>query len=777
MNIREAIQAAIQNHQAGNLQEAENIYKEILTVQPENFYALHYIGVLYTQLGNMDLAIRYIEKALQVNPADSHACYNLGIALHAKGMVDAAINSYRRSLELNPQNTDALVNIGNALKEKGELDQAEIHLRKALELSPSNAAALYNLGYVLQIKGFIDEAIASYKKSIQVNPHVAAAYFNLGYLQRKQGLLKEAKDSFEFAIQLNPGFADAYNALGITLYETGLLDDAQKYLEKAIQLNPHFADAYNNLGIVYQDKQLPDDAIACYQKALLIDPDLTEIYANLGNVLHMLGRQDEALAALDRAVQCRPDSLTARWSRCMCQLPILYPDSSALDLCRHRYGEELFQLQKTVCFDTFQAVDEAAQAVGRQQPFFLPCQPFNNRELQQTYGDLVCRIMGKRYPQFADRRKMPTHSDQEPIRVGFVSKFFCWHSVWKIPLRGWLENLDKNFFSIYAYHTGKQKDHATQEARQCSARFVEDVYSFDTLCRIIRNDNLHVLIYPEIGMDPMTVRLAALRLAPVQCVSLGHPETTGLPTIDYYLSSELMESADADEHYTEKLIRLPNLGFFYTPFNSAAVPATRTTYGLHPEAVLYLCSHALFTHLPQYDEIYPGIAKQTGNCRFVFISHRSKYITEQFRERIKKAFFRENLNAEKHVVILPRLTQESYHALNKISDVFLDTMGWSANNSTFEALACNLPVVTLPGKLMRQRHCCGILAMMGITETVASSINEYTEIAVRLGKDPAWRHHIADKIAANKHILYRDRTPITALEDFLKKVLQHKDNL
>ncbi len=379
--------------------------------------------------------------------------------------------------------------------------------------------------------------------------------------------------------------------------------------------------------------------------------------------------------------------------------------------------------------------------------------------------------MSLRYPEFSDRPSMPPHSAAGQLRIGFVSGFFRLHSNWKVPIKGWVENLDNKKFELYGYYTGKKKDFETGAARKSFHRFVEDVHSFDELCRTIRNDNLHILIYPEIGMNPTALRLAALRLAPVQCASWGHPDTSGLPTIDYYLSSDLMEPPDAENHYTEQLVRLPNLSVYYTPADMKTSDIHRDAFGLSQKSILYLCCQSLQKYLPQYDEIYPRIARRVGDCRFLLISHpESHSITEQFRSRISKAFSRAGLNSEDYLVFLPHLDPERYLAVNRLSDVFLDTIEWSGCNSTFEAIAHNLPVVTLPGGLMRGRHSAAILTMMGIKATIADTLDDYVELSVRLGQDSSWRKQISDKIASGKHLLYRDRTCISALEDFFEKV-------
>jgi protein O-GlcNAc transferase len=418
-------------------------------------------------------------------------------------------------------------------------------------------------------------------------------------------------------------------------------------------------------------------------------------------------------------------------------------------------------------------VKVASEAVGIQQPYYLPYQGMNDRELQKTYGTLVHDIMSSRYPQFAQPPEMPSWNKGMTMRIGVASGFFNHHTVWKL-FRGWIESLDKEMFTLYGYYTGKQKDDMTANAREHFDRFTEGIIGFEDLCKIIKKDNLHVLIYPEIGMDPVTVRLAALRLAPVQCVSWGHPETTGFPAIDYFLGSELMEPPDADNHYTEKLIRLPNISIYYRPMDVSMPETGREYFSLPGKSILYLCCQSLFKYLPQYDDVFPRIAHRVKDCRFLFISNKSRFITDQFQSRIKQAFCRFGLNSDNYVNFLPRLDKEQYFMINRLSDIYLDSISWSGGNTTLEAIECNLPVVTLPGNLMRGRHSAAILNMMGSTETVATTLDKYIECAIRLGRNSAYRRYISEKISLNKNRIYADRTCITALEDFFVRVVKER---
>lgn len=736
------MQSAQASYEAGNLKEAEQIYLKILTKHPDDVAANYNLACVLFDEGRPHEAIPYYQRTIERDPDNVGAYNDLGLALHETGQFEEAIKCYRKALLLDAGNVDLYYNLALALEERGDLDEAMECYRKAIELKPDLDDAYNNLGNLFLRKRNFDEAISNYKKAVELNPGLAQAYHNLGYL----------------------------------FYDKGRFEETLGYFQKAMELNPNFAGLYSNLGRTLKEEGRLDEAMALFNKVLAVLPGNSEAYLEVGYILDFQGKNEEAIAAYDKALEYNPDFFLAHYARCMAQLPYIYPDSESIEICREHYCEDLLKLQKTISDLSREGVGRAAQAVGSQQPFLLAYQGFNDRELQQIYGNLVCGIMAAEYPELTRRLPMPTALPEEPIRVGIASGYFYYHSNWKVPIKGWIENLDAEKFIFYGYYTGKKKDNATEAARQSFHRFVEDIYSFDELCRIIREDNLHILIYPEIGMDRMTGRLATLRLAPVQCVSWGHPETSGLSTVDYFLSSDLMEPPDADVFYTEQLIRLPNLSVYFTPVDVPDIKATRETFGLRLESVLYLCSQSLFKYLPQYDDVFPRIAQEVGDCQFLFISDKSEFVTDQFHQRINSAFEKFEMKADDYVVFVPRLDPERYNAINHLSDVFLDTVGWSGCNSTFEALARNLPVVTLPGKFMRGRHSAAILTMMGMTETIAESINDYVEIAVKLAKDSEWRKRVLRKISENKHRIYRDKTCVTALENFLEKVVKEKQS-
>jgi len=499
------------------------------------------------------------------------------------------------------------------------------------------------------------------------------------------------------------------------------------------------------------------------------------------NALHALNRWRESIACFERVLSLKPDDPATKLALCMVELPILYADEAEIAERRASYAARLESLAEQVT-DMPHAV-ALADGIGALQPFFLPYQGRNDRDLQAIYGALACRVMAARYPPVA---LPPPPAPDERVRVGIVSGFFRRHQNWRIPIQGWLGQLDRSRFRLFGYHVGAVRDAETERAASLCDRFVQGPLSIERWRQEIAADAPHVLIYPEVGMSPISAKLAAQRLASVQCNSWGHPETSGFPTLDYFLSSDLMEPSDAQQHYCEKLIRLPNLSVYCEPIEPPALASERAAFGMRPSACIYWCPLALFKYLPQHDSVFPRIAREAGDCQFVFIMPRQLLrslitgfdpgVTDLFRLRLERAFGQFGLRAEDHCLILPSLERERYLAATGLSDVFLDSIGWSGCNTTLDALVYDLPIVTLRGDLMRGRHSAAMLDMMGMTATVCESIEEYVELAIGLARDHAWRADVKRTIAGSKHTIYRDRICIAALEEFLDQVARSDES-
>jgi protein O-GlcNAc transferase len=769
----------------GNRDDAVTAYRKAIARKPDFHEALFNLGIALANSARPSEAVTAFRRAQALKPDFAETHYNLGNALRELGRLDAAMASYRRAIALKPDYADAYCNLGATLKDRGDLDEAAEALQQAARIDQASPEANNNLGLILFSLGRIEEAVASYRRAVALRPEFVDAHINLGDALHRLGAPQEAVIAYRQAIDTNSDHARAHNNLGVVLQELGELDEAAaslergraltalveaaERLERELALKPEDADAHLQLGNVRKEQGRYADAIACYERAVALAPDSANAQYSLGALLQDQGRMDEACACYGRALAGDPEHGLARLAMCIAQLPVISRTEADITRRREAYASALAALCDAP--GSPEARLRLSEALGTVQPFYLAYQGRNDRELQGRYGALVCSLMAEHFPPAP---LPPPPLPDEPIRVGIVSGFFRNHSNWKIPIKGWLSQLDRRRFEPYGYYLDQHLDDATLMAKSLCRRFVFGRLPLARWREEILADRPHVLIYPEVGMYTFTPLLAAQRLAPVQCNSWGHPDTSGFPTLDYYLGSALMEPPDADEHYTERLVRLPNLSIYYEPVAIEPAPLERAQLGLRPDATVYWCCQALFKYLPQNDEIFPRIAREAKDCQFLFLeTHKGRHVTTMFLERLGRAFSAFGLDLNRHCVVLPHLPLGHFHGAMACCDVFLDSIGWSGCNSTLESLNRDLPIVTMRGGLMRGRHTAAILEMMGMTETVAERIEDYVALAVRMARDPEWRAELRRKTAANKHRIWRDRACIIALEEFLEQAARH----
>ncbi len=646
--------------------------------------------------------------------------------------------------------------------------EAEADARSALALRANHPDALNVLGVVAWRTGRLDDAVRFMVATIALVPRYAEAHKNLGIVFSLRGETQQAIASFRRAVDLDPGLAEAHFHLATLLRESGDLAGAIAIYRRVIAVDPNHPEAHNDLGAALKDIGRLDEAIESFRHALTVRPDHVVALVNLGGALLDRGEPETAREFFRRARELALDRADARFGYCLSFLPIAYATEAEIAASRSAYARELAALAAHYAAAPHELAAASASA-GSHLPFYLAYQGQDDRELQQAFGRLLAGAMAAGYPALAAPAPHPGVADGEPIRVGMVTGYFRSHSVWKL-FGGWVRELDRRRFRLHGYSTSRRADSETVRAQAAFDVFVESSENFAALAETIRSHRLHVLLFPEIGMDQTTARLAALRLAPVQAVAWGHPETSGLPTIDYFLSSDLMEPAGAEAFYCEKLVRLPNLSIHYAPLAVTPMSPDLTAVGVRPDAIKYLCCQSLYKYLPRNDDVFVRIAAAVPEAQFLFIQHyASSSITELTRRRISAAFAAAGLDPDRHLSFVPPLDAAHYAGLNAAADVYLDSLEWSGGNTTLEAVAAGLPIVTLPGRLMRGRHSAAILTMMGMTETIARDKDDYVTIAVRLGTDRAWHRQIAAKIIGQRTRLYRDTAPVRALEQLLEQ--------
>lgn len=722
---------ALARHRSGELREAEKLYRQVLLKRPGDYRVHHLLGSVLHALGRPE-ALKSIDRAIELSPRLTSAHQDRGVILVSLRRMDEACESFARAVELEPENFGARSQYAQALDLMGRHAEAIVQLRRVVKQLPREIGPQINLALLLKRAGEFVEAATLFRDILSKVPDQFECHYNLAEIYARQNQNNLALD----------------------------------HLDKAVRIRPKDAGLRNGIGNLLRALKRPIESLDQYDEAIRLDPTSHIPCYNQGLALRSIGKFRKAQKSFDEALRKKPSFLEAKLASCMASLQPIYESVEDVGACRADYSRGLTDLARHFMDIGYPA--SLAEAIGSHQPFYLPYQQGNDKTLQASYGEIAVQAMARKYGAALPR---PRNEASFPIRVGFVSGFFREHSNWRMPIKGWISQLDAARYEIYGYYTGDGSDEETVLAATRCFKFVQGLRSLDEWRQLILEDHLDVLIYPEIGMDGLASQLAAQRLAPVQCCSWGHPVTSGFSTIDFFLSSDLMEPADAQGHYTETLIRLPNLSVFCERPPPISTTAGREKYNIRADAVAFWCCQSLPKYAPIYDDVFPRIARQLPDCQFAFIEFPdSPYLTESFLRRLEVVFARYGLEASNHCVMLPRLPADEFRTAMGLFDVMLDSIGWSGCNSTFDALTHDLPIVAIEGEFMRGRHTSAILNMMNMGDAVAADVSHYVEKAVMLGLNKSARSEFSARMALSKHLVYEDKACIRGLEEFLLSV-------
>ena len=683
--------AALRLHQGGRYSEAEPLYAQILHVDPRHVDALHFLGVLAHQTGRHDEAVRLIGNAIATNPRVPGFHNNLGNALRAQGRLLEADAAYGRALSLKPQYFEAHYNRGLVQQAQGKLDAAVESYGRVLAQKADHADALNNLGNVLQAQGKLVEALAAYGRALRHRPNFIEAHNNAGNVLRAQGDANGAIASYMRALSLDARHAEALRNLGIVLLEQGRLEESAAALQRAVAVRPQDAAAHCALGNTLTQQGRAAAAIDCYRRCLELDGEFSAAALGIANAAIPVFAEsvEEARAALgnfDRAV----DEL-ASWDR-------VHPG---------RLGH----------------------SIGSHQPFYLAYRDGNASSLLTRYGEITSAAAAEYWRPPAVHRR----TGRPRLRMVIVSGHVRQHPVWDIILRGLVAHLDRQRFEIHLFHTGGLQDAETAWAEGRVDRFLQGPRPLESWLAEIAADRPDILLYPEVGMDPTSCALAALRLAPVQAASWGHPITTGLPTVDYYLSGELIEGPQAESHYRERLVRLPGTGVCTEYCAPIAEPwdAAQAV----PNTVRFAICQQPMKFDPADDALLVRIAQETGACEFWLPSPLNlPWMAARLRHRLATAFHEAGLNPDAHLRVMPWLPRGQFLGFLDAMDVFLDCPGFSGYTTAWQAVHRGVPVVTLEGQYLRQRLAAGLLRQVGLVEGVVDTRDSYAATAVRFAE-------------------------------------------
>ncbi|MBW8760381.1 MAG: tetratricopeptide repeat protein [Burkholderiales bacterium] len=796
--------------QRGDLAAAERQITQALASKPKDAAALNNLGTVLLRARRLDEARAQFERAAKAQPTFADAQSNLGNVLRQLGRVAESVLPLKRAHGASPKSAEIADLLGASLLETGDGRGAVALFETSVKARPRDARAWLNLSIASELAGSPKRALEAADQSLALEP-TAPAHGARGRALAGLGEFAAARAAFEAGVRGAPRDAVAHHNFGVFLREQGEADAALAHLREALKLDPALTAAHEALVGALVDGGRSDEALqhgqafgqshpgssaalamqAAAQFALGRMEDAVDLYSRAvaapgadaashlgyGNALFAAGDAVAATRQFTRVVELDPQNAHARFALAMSHLRLVYDDAAQMDASRKAFARALGELD---AWFTPARAAAGAQALGTAQPFYLAYHPVDARPLLLPYGKLATRLMAAVAPPAPAPASAHAHTRaQAPrtdapgarrLRVGIAAAQVRDHSVWNAITQGWVKHFDRARIELTIFKLERASDDETARARRDAHAVVEAPTTLPEWVQAITDARLDVLIYPEIGMHPLTARLAAMRLAPVQAVSWGQPLTSALPTMDLFLSARALEPGDAVGHYSERLVALPNLGVCLQPLQPEVVVPDFAGLGLNPDEPLLLCPGTPFKYTPQGDAALVAIAgrlQALGRGRLVFFLSRRPAMSRRVEQRMRQAFQKAGVDYDRTVAWVPTLGRGRFHGLMRRSTALLDTLGFSGFNTAVQALECDLPVVGFEGAFMRGRLASGPLRHLGLDELVADTPEAFAAIALRLVEDEPWRAHLEREIAQRRHALFFDQAPVRALEDAL----------
>lgn len=758
----------INEFQNKNYDECLKIVEKIINSDSKNFTAWKLAGACYGYLNKHEKSIQCFKNCLSINNKDAETYYNLALAYKEVGANDLSIQCYEVSIKLNPKYYSAITNLANLLSDLLRFEEAEENYKKILKINKKYINALLGYGKLLKILKRNEESENYLRIAMELEPNNSDTLNNIANCNYSLGNFIEANKQYQDAIKIKPTNLEYLGNYAVFLANIDKKKEAEIIFYKILEIDSKNIKALSYLGSLNFEKREQNRAVYYFKEALKIN-EYNE-HANVGIAItnYTIGNCNASEAYLQKAIKNNPKAWQARWLSMVMQFPSVNDGSSS-----HEYHIEEFIRKAKEITEEINKSDpiELFNAVGMQQPYYIAYSEHNNKEALSEYGDLSSKVMEKWRISHNIKSKTNNKNYKGKIKLGIVSEQIRYHSVWNAFLRGIVTQIDKSKFEVHIFYTKDYIDNETQLAKNNSEKFHYGNKSISNWCEIIIDSELDILFYPEIGMGVMPFKLACMRLCDVQMTSWGHPETSGLPTMDYYLSSELLESENSQIYYREKLLKIPNLGAYYSPISVDYPEEMNLKYINNNNSKRLLCLGAPNKYMPAYDFIFIEIIKKYSNVKFVFMQDANGRHSALL-ARLKILFSLNNLNISNHIDLCSHdMNRHDFSAVMKNSDLMLDSIGFSGFNTAMQSLECGLPIVTKNSIYMRGRNASAILKTIHLEELIVESNSEFIELIIKLISNDDYMLMIKNKIIKNKNKLYNDLDSIRNFEVILNNIL------
>jgi len=673
---------------------------------------------------------------------------------HRAGDLARAAQLYDAALARAPHHPEALHLRGLVAAQSGDPARAESLLRRAIERKPGDPTFHNNLGELYRRLDRLDAAIESYQRAIELAPTFPDVHYNLGIALDAVGRPQEAAESYLRAVHHRPRYAKAWYNLANLLSREGRIDRAIDAYRRVLDIEPEYAEAHINLGNALRERGDIREAIDHYREAMRRQPDNADLPGNLGQAYVALGGEiEQARAAYCEALVRRPgDWLTELRIELLGEE--VAADANAIDASR---AGAIEAVERIVTPDRDVPADRLHSS-GVEPPMWFVYQGRDERELKERYA--------------ARFQPLITPLDPAPPGTGLPhAGFVVTHGhegVFLKCMRGLLEHIDGARLKVTVACSRAGRNILRERVQNSAIEYLVLPQEVPAAAAAIRAAGIELLHYWEVGTDSLNYFLPFYRPARVQCTTWGWPATTGIPAMDWFVSSDLLEPDGAQAHYSERLARLPSLPTYYYRPVLPQQAKDRAAFGLDEADNVYLCIQNVRKIQPDFDAALGEVLRRDERGRFVFLSVKERSLAARLLDRFRRTI----PDVVDRVTVLDQMPEPDYLSLIAAADVVLDTFHYGGGaNTTYDALSMGTPIVTWPGPFHRGRWAAAAYRRIGVTDAIAASPDEYVDIAVTLASDGGRRDALAKKIEEECSVLFEDPAPVRELEDFFVETI------
>ena len=579
----------------------------------------------------------------------------------------------------------------------------------------------------------------------------------------KTGNYEQSENKLKYILELIPDNTDVLNFYGRLKQFQNKFDDSIDLLTKSVNIDNNNFMAHYNLALAYcikKNLEKVKEHFNLYQK---LNPDESPLkyFCNLYiSKLHF-----DELDIIETKEFYIKSRVPVFVKLAELLVPRIYESEKHINITRKEYYISLNTIYNNITPDMI----ISHETLFSEYLQFIYCYVFplsyqgkNNREILK----LQCKLYRKLFPCLNYTSKYINQiTVSNKIKIGFISTNFFNQSVSRDRM-GIIRNLPRELFDVTVFFYFKPSDDLGNFIwnSENTNIVLPDTTIFERRS-IIEEQKLNILIYCDIGMAPDTYFLSYARLAPIQCNTWGHSDTSGIDTIDYYLSSVYYEKEDnPQENYSEKLVLLDSLCTFYYKIIEEPTIVNKNYFGFSNNTNIYLSSQVLFKLNPDFDKVINDILINDPNGVIVLIKMNiGTYIQDILINRLEKVL-KHNMTRI-HLVEWQKCERDFYKLLS-IADVIIDPYPFGGCNTSFSAFSMGIPIVTMPADFINGRFTYGLYKKMNILDLVAYNFDDYVKLANKCVTDKIFRSNISEKIKNNLHLIFNEVESVNSWINF-----------